>query len=285
MQTFEKKSSSPTVAPIFVSQQSSNSQEGISRSLQGTKYARNTTSPTPERQGILPRANSTGAIKSRSSYYNTAISVAGVGNTIIRQVSGMVHERKNSNISYAAAVRNNPDSESNMVVRVYDQSTEPKSINLFKESLDNDGKIVADISRFSAGLEFRYYYATCLHIWGLWYQRAKLLKHLPISKNIMNANEVKIGIFSTLIYQIFRSPANSADQIFHLNLQNAWYAQSQKPSNAASVSSLAIESSPFAQNVSMVVILIIIRSGSGITAYVLLGVDAIVDFRSIWKSV
>jgi hypothetical protein len=193
-QSPEEDTALSTDTPFSLSRTSSNSQERITRSVQGTKYIRNTTSPLPERPSILPRANSTGAIKTRSSYYNTAMSVAGVGNSIIRQVSGIVHERQNSNISYAAAVRNNSESDAaSMAIRVYDQSKAPKCHSLFEESIDNNGNFVVDVSRLAAGLNFRYFYANCLHIWGLWYQRAKLIKNLPGS--ILNSNEVTLGIY------------------------------------------------------------------------------------------
>ena len=196
------RTSPSTPAHTCASRKSSNISEVVLRSSQGSKYGRYTTSPTFERQSILPRASSTGNMKTHSSYYNTAISVAGVGNTIMRQVSGIVHERQSGNISYAAAVRNKSDLElESMIVKVHDQSIAPKISFLFEESLDKDGKIVADVSRFTAGLTYRYFYANCLHIWGLWYQWAKLIKHLPITNNILNANEVTIGKHLESYYQ------------------------------------------------------------------------------------
>lgn len=191
-----RNASQSTLAPISVSGSSPDSHEAINLSLQGTKSGRYSTSPTPpDRQGILPRASSTGAIKA-SSLSSYAISVAGVGNTIIRQVSGIVHERQSSNMSYAAAVRNN-SGEFGMVIKVQNQTKIPKLLNLFQESFDKNWNMVTDISRFYAGLSYRYFYAECLQMWGLWYQRAKLFKDLPISQNIINPSELQIGIYFT----------------------------------------------------------------------------------------
>ena len=111
-------------------------------------------------------------------------------------VSGISHDMPKNNLSYAAAVRNSIEVESGMVVKVYNQFLSTHLLNLFEKSIDQDGKLVNDMSRFYAGLCFRYRYAECLQMWGLWYQRAYILKQLHIFDTPAAQDEFKMGKYN-----------------------------------------------------------------------------------------
>ena len=142
-------------------------------------------------RNILPRTVSSSSIY-LSPYTATANILAATVSSVMG-ASNSTYGRQNS-ISYAAAVRNNPDKQSKTILKIKTYLKNPQQLNLF-ETIDQAGKSVPNLKKLQAVSSYSYRYAETLYSWRLWYLRTEILKSLTTTYNFIPEDELRIGLF------------------------------------------------------------------------------------------